>query len=157
MMAALTGNRLQILVTTYVGVLLVGCGGPEGGPEEAVRAWVSHGHEAAEAKDRNALMDMISPAYADARGNNRDDIENMMRFYFLRQSKVALITRIDELNIIGDSAAELVLQVGMAGTDNTAALGFNADAYRFEMELQRDGDEWLLIAARWGGLRDAVH
>jgi hypothetical protein len=87
---------------------------------------VSHGNEAAEAKDRNALMDMISPAYADARGNNRDDIENMMRFYFLRQSKVALITRIDELNIIGDSAAELVLQVGMTGTDNTAALGFNA-------------------------------
>ena len=46
MMVALTGNRLRFLVTAFVGVLLVGCGGPEGGPEEAVRAWVSHGHEA---------------------------------------------------------------------------------------------------------------
>ena len=67
-----------------------------------------------------------------------------------------LVTHIDELNVIGDSAAELVLKVGMAGTDEDALLGFNADAYRFEMELERDGDEWLLIAARWGGLGDEV-
>jgi hypothetical protein len=157
MMTALTGNRARFLATVLAGVLLGGCGGPDGGPEEALRAWVSQGHEAAEGKDRGTLVDMISPAYADARGNSRDDLENMMRFYFLRQNKVALITRIDELKIIDDSAAELVLQVGMAGTDDSAALGFNADAYRFEMELERDGDEWLLIAARWGGLGDEVH
>ena len=157
MMTILTGNRLPFLVTAIVGALLAGCGGAQGGPEEAVRAWVRHGHEAAEAKDRGALIDMVSPSYADARGNSRADIENMMRFYFLRQNKVALITRIDDLRIIGDSAAELSLQVGMAGTDDRAVLGFDADAYRFEMELEHDGDEWLLIAARWGGLGEEVH
>jgi len=157
MIAVRSGNWRRFLATAIVGVLITGCGGPEGSPEEALRAWVDHGREAAEAKDRGALIDMVSPAYADARGNSSDDIENMMRYYFLRQNKVALITRIDELRIIDDSAAELVLQVGMAGTDNRAVLGFNADAYRFEMELERDGDEWLLLAARWGGLGDEVH
>lgn len=144
------------MATVFTGLLLAGCGGPAAGPEEAVRNWVSQGREAAGDKDRGTLVDMISPAYADSRGNDRGDIENMMRFYFLRQNKVALITRIDELNVYGDSAAELVLHVGMAGTDDNA-LGFSADAYRFELELERDADEWLLIAARWGGLGDDVH
>lgn len=102
------------------------------------------------------MLDMISPAYTDSRGNSREDIGNMMRFYFLRQDKVVLITHVDELDVIDDSAAELALQVGMAGS-NDNALGFSADAYRFEMELVRDGDDWLLIAARWGGLGNDVH
>ncbi len=99
---------------------------------------------------------MISPAYTDARGNSRDDIENMFRFYFLRQQSVALITRIEELNIYDDSAAELVLAVGMAGTSD-GTFGFSADAYRFEMEFERDDDEWLLTSARWGEFGGDLH
>ena len=98
---------------------------------------------------------MVAPEYADSRGNNRNDIENMLRFYFLRQQKVALITRIDELTVFGDTAAEVTLQVGMAGT-NDNVLGFSADAYRIEMELVREGDDWLLTHARWGGLGEDV-
>ena len=119
------------------------------GPEQAIRAWVSKGEELAEAKDRRALVDMISESYTDARGNNRDDIENMFRVYFMRQNKVVLITNIEELNVYGDSAARLVLSVGMAGT-NEGTLGLSADAYRFEMEFELEDDEWLLTSARWG-------
>ena len=136
-------------------LLASACGGSDESPEDAIRAWVRDGHLAAEAKDRRAMLDMISPAYADARGNSRDDIGNMMRFYFLRQNKVVLISRVDEIEVFGDSAAKLALQVGMAGS-NDNVLGFSADAYRFEMELERDGSDWLLIAARWGGLREDV-
>ena len=94
-------------------------------------------------------------SYADARGNSRDDIEKLLRLYFLRRHQVAFFTRIDELTVFGDSAAKVLLQVGMAGTNDTA-LGFSADAYRIEMELERDGDDWLLIAARWDGLGDKL-
>lgn len=120
-------------------------------PEAAVRAWVDQGVELAEQKDRRGLVSMISPSYTDARGNSRGDIENMLRVHFLRQHSVALLTRIDALQVIGDSAAELELTVGMAGTKD-GGLGFSADAYRFELELERDGDEWLLISARWAEL-----
>ena len=137
-------------------VLLSACGGPEAGPEEALRTWVQQGHEAAEARDRGTLVDMIAPGYTDARGNSRDDIEDMFRFYFLRQQKVALITRIEELDVYADTAARLVLAVGMAGT-NDNVLGFSADAYRFEMEFERQADEWLLTSARWGEFGDDLH
>jgi hypothetical protein len=146
---------LRHIVAGAVCIWLSGCGGPATGPEEAVRQWVRDGHQAAEEKDRRALVNMISTRYSDARGNGRDDIENMLRLYFLRSNKVAFITNIDTLNVIDDSAAELVLSVGMAGT-NDNVMGFSADVYRFEMELEHDGDAWRLIAARWSGFGDEM-
>ncbi len=143
--ASTTGRWLLALLAC---VSLAACGGERSTPEEEVRAWVWQGHELAENKDRRALVDMISPSYTDARGNSRDDIENMFRAVFLRQKKVALITRIDAVQMHADTAANVSLDVGMAGTvDNR--LGFSADAYQFEMELEKDGDDWLLISARW--------
>jgi hypothetical protein len=156
MIGALLGNRRRLLFAVLVYVSLSACGGPAEGPEEAIRSWVRQGHEAAEAKDRRALVDLISPAYTDARGNSRDDIENMFRLYFLRQQKVALISRIEELEVYGDTAAMLVLSVGMAGT-NDNVLGFSADAYRFRMEFELQDDEWLLMSARWGQLGGDLH
>jgi len=44
----------------------------------------------------------------------------------------------------------------MAG-QNDAVLGFSADAYRFQLELEREGDDWLLISARWGELGEELH
>ena len=146
-----TLKPFRILLAGLVYLWLAGCGGPSEGPEAALRAWVAQGQELAEEKNRRGLVAMISPDYVDARGNERDDISDLFRIYFLRTHSVALITRIDELNVYGDDAGEVVLTVGMAGT-NDGTFGFSADAYTFEMELERDGDDWLLTSARWGEL-----
>lgn len=121
-----------------------------------MRAWVAEGQRLAEEKDRNGLMDLISPAYADARGNERGDIENMFRVYFLRQNNIQLLTSIEDIRVFGDDAAELDLTVGMAAA-NEGTFGFSADAYNFEMELIRDGDDWLLISGRWGEVGGETH
>ncbi len=143
------GKRLRLAVAGMLALVVVACGGSASEPEEEIRAWVKQGQDAAEARDRRELVGMMAPSYSDARGHSRDDIEDMFRFYFLRQQKVALITRIEELEVYDGTAARLVLAVGMAGTDDSV-LGFSADAYRFEMELERHDDEWLLMSARWG-------
>ena len=46
------------------------------------------------------------------------------------------------------TAAEVTLTVGMGATTD-GPLGFNADAYRFALELENDGSEWLLVSGRW--------
>ena len=130
-------------------LLLCSCGGPASDPEVELRSWVAEGEEAAETKDRGALLDKISENYADARGNNRDDIGNLFRVYMLRQQSIAILTKIDQIELLGDTAANIALTVGMAGTRNRA-FGLNADAYRFELELEKQGGDWLLIGARWG-------
>jgi hypothetical protein len=135
---------------------LSACDGPKTGTEEQLRQWVSRGEEAAESKHRRDLIDMISPAYTDSRGNERGDIENILRAYFFRQNKIGLLTNIEDLHLYGDSAAKIELTVGMAG-QNDGVLGFSADVYRFQLELTRDRDDWLLISARWGELGEELH
>lgn len=144
-----------LCTVSALALLLVACGGPVSAPEEELRGWVADGIDAATAKERRRLVGMISPAYADARGNERGDIENMLRVYFLRQHKIALLPNIEEITVYDDTAARIVLTVGMAGT-NDGVLGFSADAYRFALELEKVADEWRLIAARWGELGDEL-
>ena len=147
-------NRLtRILFTFGVIAYMAACGDPPSAPEEELRAWVTAGVEAAENKERRELVGMIAPSYADARGNDRDEIDRILRAYFFRQHEIALISRIEEITVYDDTAAKLILTVGMAGT-NDGVLGFSADAYRFEMEVEKASGEWKLISARWGELGD---
>ena len=141
---------MRILIFSFICALLAGCGGgPEAGPEEALRAWVDAAEAAAEDKDRQGLQDLIAENYADSRGNDYQQIGNMLRFYFLRQKSVGFVTNINDIAVMGDTAALVNLTVVMAGT-NANALGVRADAYNFELELENTDDEWMLIGARWG-------
>lgn len=155
-MISTTGKPSRLMLLGLLASALLGCGDSPTPPEEAVRAWVALGYQLAEDKDRGALMDMISPSYADARGNEKSDIENMFRVYFLRANGISLLPKIDDVRIFGDTAAEVDLTVGMAAT-NDGVLGFSADAYQFELELVQDGDDWLLISGQWGELGDEIH
>ena len=150
-------NRyMRTLFTAGGAVLLLGaCSDPPTEPEEELRAWVAAGVEAAENEERRALMGMISPSYADNRGYGRDDIGDLLRVYFLRQDRISLLPRIEEITVYDTTAAKLVMTVGMAGTNN-GVLGFSADAYRFAFELEKGADEWQLISARWGELGDEL-
>ncbi len=150
------GMSLRLASTFVVLSLFVGaCGGPASAPEEELRQWVSAGQAAAEAKERRALINMISPAYADARGRDRDAIEAKLRFYFFRQNSVKLLTTIEAIRVIGDTAAEVDMTVAMTGK-NDSVLGFSASAYRFELELEKDDDQWLLISSRYGQLGEEM-
>ena len=144
-------DTMRKLFVFFCIALIAACGEPPPGPEEALRAWVARGEAAAEDKDRGELLDMISASYADSRGNDRERIGDLLRLYFLRQQSIALLTSIDDIRVVGESAATIDLTVGMAGTRG-GAIGLDADAYRFEFELEKPGDEWLLIGARWGEL-----
>jgi len=145
------GGRSSAIAATalFLGTLVAGCSGPQGTPEEALRAWVERAGQAAGDKDRGTIVDMISPSYADARGNDRDAIDRMLRIYFLRQRDVALLATINDMTVRGETAAVVDVTAGMAGT-NSGTFGFRADAYRFELELEVHEGEWLLIGARWG-------
>lgn len=130
--------------------LAAGCSNGGESPEQAIREWLEMAEAEAEERDRRALMARISENYADARGNERSDIENVLRYYFLRQKSVSLLPTIGELRVFGDTAAEVELTVAMAGS--RGGLNLSADVWKFELELERLDGDWLLIGARWGEL-----
>jgi len=136
-------------------LLLVSCGGPAVGPEQQLRQWVADAEAAAEEKDRRTLLSMISEHYIDARGNDVEEIDRLLRFYFLRQQTVNLATVIDEIAVSGGTAADIRVTIGSMGLDQSA-IGFDADAYKFHFELENNGDEWLLMGARWARLGDEL-
>ena len=142
---------MRLFTVCMIFALLPACGGPKAGPEEEVRAWIDAAHVAAEDLDRRSLVAMVSENYADARGYDREGIDKLLRLYFLRQKSVALAYQIDELTVHAGTAAEILLTVAGVGTTDRA-LGINADAYQFSLELEKHDDDWMLIGARWGQL-----
>jgi len=148
-------RRPAIAAATLVAVLLAGACSEPASPEAELEALVQLAEEAAERKARGELMARVSPGYSDARGNDRADIDRLLRLVFLRQKSVGLLVDIDSVDLFGEDAAEIVLTVGMAAT-NDRLLGFSADAYRFELELVKDGGDWQVIGARWGEIGGTV-
>ena len=152
MLTVKRGIRLSFAALT--GFALAGCG-PEPDAEREIREWLARGEAAIAAEDRRELMKMVAPTYADARGNGRDEIDRMLRLLFLRQDDIKLLTSVAAIDLYGESAAEVRLTTGVAGS-NESRPGLSAEALRFELELEHNGDDWLLMAARWGELRDEL-
>ena len=114
-------RRTALTPVVLLVVLLAACSSRQGVPEDEIREWLERGERLAEAEDRRGLSDMISPAYADARGNGRDDLDDRFRLLFLRTEPMTLLTRVEEITVIDGSAAEVELDVGMAGRDHLSA------------------------------------
>lgn len=142
-------TRPAFAAAALAAVLLAGACAEPSTPEAELEALVKEAEEAAERKARRELLARVSPGYSDARGNDRADIDRLLRLVFLRQKSVGLLVDIDSVDVFGEDAAEMVLTVGMAAT-NDRPLGFSADAYRFELEFVKEGGDWQVIGARWG-------
>ena len=148
----MTHGLRHLCAAACAAVLAAGTGcAPQAAPEQALAQWLDAAVAAVEAKDRRALAAMISPGYADARGNTRRDLEERLRLVFLRAGSVRVTTAIDELTVIDGTAARIVLKGAMLDTD-PRRLRLDADAWNVELELGKSGDEWLLLGARWGAL-----
>jgi len=148
-----TTAALKVLAVLSFG-LFAGCA-PKPDAEQALRDWIERGEAAVGREDRRELMSMVSPLYADGRGNGHDDLDRMLRLVFLRQDNVTVVTRIEEIDIYDGTAAEVVLTTAVAGWDESL-LGFDADALKMHFELEHDGEDWRLMAARWGRLGETL-
>jgi hypothetical protein len=128
---------------------LAGCGGSD--PEAAVRARLEAAEAAAEARDAGFFGDLIAASYSDSRGNDRAAVMRLVRGYFLANQRVEILSRVDDVRLMGDDAAEAVVYAGIAGQRSGAERlgGIGVDLYRFDLELVSEGGEWQIIGARW--------
>lgn len=142
-------ERRTTLLLVIALCLAAGCSSePQGSAEQQLRDWLGTAEEHAEAKERRALIGMISPSFTDSRGNKIGDIEDRLRYWFFRSHDIELLTSIDDIRVYDGSAAEMDIKVAMAGTDDST-FGFSADAYRYSLELVLQDDEWILLSADW--------
>ena len=134
--------------------LIVVAGCTDSDPERDLRERIDAAVTAAEARNTGFFRDLIAPGFVDQRGNDRDAIVALVRGQFLIHSKISVMSRVQDIVIAGDDAAETVLVAGMVGSaGQRAGLGsLSADLYRIELEWARDGSDWRVIGARWSRL-----
>jgi hypothetical protein len=135
------------LATAIAAALASGCEVSD--PEAEIRALLAAAEEAAEARDVGFFGSALGAGYRDTRGNDRDELLRALRGYFIANQRVEIVSRVDEIELMGEDAARAVVHAGMLGRRTGAAIldGVEADLYRFELELVHDGGDWQIIGA----------
>jgi len=140
--------RLGPLALSAV-LLVASCGTDD--PEARIRAALAAAEAAAEARDVGFFRDFVGSGYSDERGNDREQLLNTLRGYFIAHQKIEVVSRIDEIRLEGVDAAHAIVHAGLVGQRSGEPVlgGLGGDLYRFEVELIRDGGEWRMIGAKW--------
>ncbi len=156
--ASLSGTNLKnrkwpALIFLLVTPLVAGaCSSERDSPEARVRALLERGEAAAEHKQAGALRQMISEKYSDSQDQDKKAIEAILRYYFLRNESIHLLTRIRQIVVSKPDTAQAVVLVAMAGQPISGPdelERIRADVYRFELNLSREDGEWKVNRAEW--------
>jgi len=141
----------RVLLLLWAVVLLQACNAGGDSAQDQIREFIESGVATAEEGSSGDLGDKIHGSYLDQKGYNKKQLTALLRAYFFRHKNIHLFTRIDEIELLGDSQAMVRLHVAMAGSvisDVDAISALRARIYRFELRLVKD-DDWLLQHASW--------
>ena len=89
--------------------------------------------------------------YLDQKGYSKQRLGDLLRVYFFRHKNVYLFTKIEEIDLLAENQATVLLYVAMAGSvisDIDALATLRAQIYQFELQLLKE-DDWLLHHANW--------
>jgi predicted Zn-dependent peptidase len=128
------------------------CSSKQDSPEAQVRALINQAESDAEKKESGALRRLVSEKYSDSQGQDKKAIEAILRYYFLRNESIHLLTRIQQIAVPKPETAQAVVLVAMAGqpiSSSEELERIRADLYRFELSLSREDGEWRVIRAEW--------
>jgi hypothetical protein len=144
-------NRL--LAGLLLGILFVAGCGEQSPPEVRVRAVIDAIEQAAETRSLDGVAEHVADDYSDTWHDSRRAALRSLLVYFQGHQNIHLLTRISDIRLSDDQSSALVtVYVGMAGRPVESAealLTVNAELYRFDVELQRDGDSYRVMTARW--------
>lgn len=143
-------NRWLPLVFLGAAPFFTSC--DRGDPEAQLRALIERSETAVEKKETAVLRQSISEKYSDSQGQDKKAVEALLRYYFLRNESIHLLTRLQQMSFPGPETAQAVVMVAMAGQpirDAGELERLRADLHRFELSFARENGEWKLTRAEW--------
>jgi hypothetical protein len=140
-------------------VLAAACRPRPEAPEEAIQQLLAQATEAVEKRDVGALSGLLSAAYGDPQGRERETILARLRYYFIGHQSIHLLTRTRSIDVMGEAQAQAIVLVAMAGeplADPSEPTFLKASLYRFEFDFVQEKGVWKVRQARWqeADLRD---
>ena len=120
--------------------------------EAEVRAFIAEAVAAIEARRTGFFRAHIDPGYVDSRGQTADQLLDRVRAFFLVNRQVEVFSRVIDVQLNGEDFADVTVQAALIGRRE----GFDLDAElrSIELELVRDGSDWLVIGVDWAASAD---
>ena len=123
------------------------CSSAPSTPEDQIRAVLAELEASHDTQDEQRVDN------ADAQGNDKRAIAQLVAFHLLRNQSVYLLTRVSKIAITEPGQGSAEVFVAMAGTPIAgpeALLGLRADLYRFDLQLENEPDgAWRILSAEW--------
>lgn len=148
-MSAEHGVRMRRRGWLVVSALaLLGCGQPDD-PQAALDATVQRLQDALEAKDADAVLDLLDAKFRAQDDLDREWARKTMALMFLRyqQVKVIAVTRRSRVDAAGGQTGRTEAQVLVTGAQGL--IPERAAPYAVQLEWWREGDDWKLRDLRW--------
>ncbi len=139
---------LAILIPVFV----LSCAQDAETPEAQVRKLIKEAESAAENKHSGVLREFISERYRDSEGRDKRTIEGIIRYYFLRNQSIHLLTRTQAIRFPQPKRAEATVFVAMAGQPISSMQELpriRADLHRFDIVFVTEDGAWKVVSAEW--------
>lgn len=154
MVAGLLPSRRHLIRAVPLLTLfwLGACSRPDD-PQATLEAAVQRLQDALEAKDADAVLDLLDARFraqsGDSDGQDREWARKTMALMFLRyrQVKVIAITRSSRVDPASDRIGRTEAQVLVTGAQGL--IPERASPYALQLEWWREGEDWKLRDLRW--------
>jgi uncharacterized protein (UPF0335 family) len=143
--------RLVWWLVASMAIASAGCGA-EPTAEEKIRALIDRVERAAEERDAGDVLDALADDFEGVRGEDRRDVERIVRGTFLRMKDVYVYTVIRSIDVTSQGEAEGTILVGMAGNDidsPSQLRDLHADLYEFDLDFVEQDGEWKVSGGQW--------
>ncbi len=134
-------------------LLLAGCSGDsQDSPEAQIKVLLDAAETALESRSLGDSLELISPAYRDAEGRDHQAMKRLLMGYFLRNKSIHVLKQTQEISLLSDNAARVILFAGVAGNqpevmDSLAQ--WRGDLIRLQADLVLEDGDWRLGSASW--------
>lgn len=127
---------------------LLACGQPDD-PQATLEAAVRRLQDALEAKDTDAVLDLLDTKFRAQDELDREWARKTMALMFLRyrQVKVIAVSRSSRVDPASDRIGRTEAQVLVTGAQGL--IPERASPYALRLEWWREGDDWKLRDLRW--------
>ncbi len=154
---------LAVLILIALALMLRTCLGGSGAvtEEQKVIALVKAIAKAAETHDIKSIRAHLSRRYKDPSGRDYDAINQILRIHYLRKGKITVYIASQEVTVEHSASpmratikAKVVLTRGGAGSKLPDIVPESGDAITFDVIMEQEDGEWMMISADWKGLRN---
>lgn len=132
--------------------LLASCSGDDTSPESRIRALLNTAEEAVESRSLSAVSPLLSPAFSDSAGQDKQALLRLLGGYFVTHQSIHLLTQVSRLDLIGPDRAHVTLYVAVAGQPLKTVsqlISLRAELIRLDLSLAEEAGEWLVVSGAW--------